>query len=105
MPLEVHLNDIGTIFEITLVDQAGAAIDVSSATVTKNIIFRKSDDAQTVITKIASFTTDGTDGKIEYQAITGDLDTLGVWHIQGYVVLSSGEWKSAIGEFRVHENL
>jgi hypothetical protein len=76
------VGDYGTVFEITLQDQDGAAADVSGAT-TKQIIFRK--PGGTVVTKAADFVTDGTDGKIDYTAASGDLDTAGDWRIEGQV--------------------
>lgn len=106
---EVHLNDIGTIFRATINDcdetldpAAQVVLDISSATTTE-LIFEKPSGA--TLTKTATFTTDGTDGQIEYATISGDLDEIGTWRIQAYIVLPSGSWRSDIGCFTVHENL
>ena len=106
---EVHLNDIGTVFEITLKDEGNSPeiVDVSTAA-TMEIIFQKPNG--TSVTQTASFTTDGTDGKIEYTTLTGDLDTVGLWKIQGHVVLGTAspinaQWRSDIDEFEVFDNL
>ena len=101
MASEVHLNDIGTIFEVTLKD-GGTIVDVSGAT-TKEIIFRS--PAGVVKTNTASFKTDGTDGVIQYTTIADDLDEEGRWGIQGRIVLSTGDWKTDLDEFLVHRNL
>lgn len=103
---EIHLNDIGTVFRTTIKDKAcdgtSSVLDVSAAT-TLNLIFKK--PGGTVVTKSASFTTDGTDGQIEYITVDGDLDEVGNWQIQAYIVLPSGSWRSDKGTFYVHENL
>ena len=103
----VHLDDEGTVFEVTLVRDLDETplvpIDVSTAT-TQEIIFKKPDN--TTVTQTSVFKTDGTDGIIQYTAVTGDINQAGVWKIQGRVVLPTpGDWRSSIQEFRVYENL
>lgn len=99
---EIHLNDIGTVFELT-VYEGDVIVDVSSA-VSLNIYFRKP-DGTTVLTKSAAFTTDGTDGKIRYVTVDGDLDTTGGWKIQGRVELPTGRWSTDVQSFKVYSNL
>ena len=101
MPTEIHVGDIGTVFEVTIQDD-GVAVNISSAT-TKEIIFRKPD--KTLLTKAANFSTDGTDGKIRSTTVSGDLNAAGVWSIQAHVILPGGDWKSSISEFSVIPNL
>lgn len=98
---EIHLNDIGTVFEVTILD-GSSAVDISAAT-TKQIIFKKKD--RTILTAAGTFVTDGTDGKIKYTAVSGDLSVVGEWSIQAYIVTPSGEWRSDISTFTVHSNL
>ena len=98
---EIHLGDVGTVFEITVNDGA-SVVDISSAT-TKEITFRKADSTESVET--AAFTTDGTDGKIRYTAVADDLDVVGVWNIQAKIIMPAGTWYTDVGNFRVHENL
>lgn len=98
---EIHLNDIGTVFEITIQDGT-SAIDVSGAT-TKQIIFQPPTGAKK--TKTALNKTDGTDGIIKYTTVADDLDATGLWKYQAYVVLSGGTWSSSVLEFRVYPNL
>lgn len=98
---EIHLNDIGTEFRI-LIKDGDEIVDLSTATII-NIIFRKPNgDVNTVE---AVLYTDGTDGLIKYNAILGDLDQSGVYKIQAYVEVGSGNYSSSIGQFRVHCNL
>ncbi len=99
---EVHVGDIGTVFEATITD-AGVVVDISGAS-TKDLNFLKP-DGTTTLNKNGSFTTDGTDGKLRYTTISGDLDTAGTWQIQAHVILGGGAWKSDIIEFNVFANI
>lgn len=98
---EIHVGDIGTTFRV-LVKDGSDVVDISSAT-TKQILFTK--PSTDTLTKDASFTTDGSDGLIEYDTLSGDLDESGIWKIQAYLVLSGGSWHSDIAIFKVHGNL
>jgi hypothetical protein len=78
-----HVNDIGTTFVVTINDltsSGGSAV-------------------------AAGFTTDGTDGKIEYTTVDGDLNGAGNWEIQAKVVTPSGTWSTGVGYFKVYENI
>ena len=101
-----HVNDIGTIFRVTVYDATstgGSAIANISAASTKQMIFSRSDG--TTFTKTAVFTTDGSDGDIEYVSVDGDLNMAGTWHLQAYVVTPAGNWRTDVGHFRVYDNL
>jgi len=98
---EIHVDDIGTVFEITLVD-CDTPVNISAATA-KSIIFSKPDG--TTVAKTATFTTDGSDGKIRYTTIANDLDLDGKWKIQAVVVMPTGSWSSNISTFAVKPNL
>lgn len=102
MASEVRKSDIGTIFRATLTDQDGTVVDISAAS-TKQLKFRKPDG--TVLEKAATLTTDGTDGKMQYATISGDLNLAGQWKVQGYVVIGSGTWHTDEYVFTVHTNL
>lgn len=101
MPQEIHVDDVGTIFRITLMD-GSSPVDLTGATA-KSIIFEKPD--KTSVSKDADFYTDGADGIIEYTIETDDLDMAGSWRIQAQVTLTSGTWSSDILGFVVHENI
>jgi hypothetical protein len=64
---EIHLGDIGTVFEVTLKD-CDVIVDISTAT-EMYIIFQKPDG--TKLTFDAEFTTDGEDGKLQYVTVDG----------------------------------
>lgn len=101
--LEVQLDD-STLFEVTIYDGEGSTtvVDLSAAT-SKQIVFQKHN--RRVLEATASFVTDGTDGKLEYRAQSGDLNVKGDWKLQGRTILPDGPWNSNIVEFKVLDNL
>jgi hypothetical protein len=99
---DLQASDIGSIIRFTI-KELGAILDVSTAEV-KRIFFQKRD--KTVVIVNALFTTDGTDGKIEY--ITSGSDFLvpsGKWKGQGYVEMAGGSWHTSIVDIEVGSNL
>lgn len=94
----VYTDDEGTVLRVKIVDADEVAIDVSTATA-RTIYLTKTDG--TVVAKTAVFTTDGTDGLIEYTTVTSDFDMLGIWSIQGRVEMPTGKWRSYKGYFEV----
>ena len=65
---EIHVNDVGTQFLVTVTD-GSSAVDISSAT-TKELIIKK--PSGTKLTKATAFSTDGTDGKMKYNISSDD---------------------------------
>ena len=98
---EIHINDIGTVFEITLEDCDGV-VDLTGVS---TITFRLTDPANVRTDKTGALLTDGTDGKVIYTTVDGDLHTAGTWKLQVYVALPTGQWNSNIQKFKVHPNL
>lgn len=98
---EVHLNDIGTLFIVTVKD-GSVAVDISDATV-KQIIFKAK--RKGTFSKDATFYTDGSDGKLTYTSVEGDLSETGSWQLQAYVETPAGKWHSDIVNFTVYANL
>ena len=97
---EIHQNDLTT-FEIEVYD-GDTLVDISGAT-TKQIKFY--DPTGTTTTKTASFTTDGTDGKMDYTCVADDLDVVGTWQYQGYLVMPGFTGHTDIHRFQVYANL
>lgn len=96
----IHLGDVGTVFELTIVENDGAtAVDVSSATV-KKIYFM--DAAGTKKSATAVFTTDGSDGKIRYTSVAGFINSTGMWSMQGYVEIGTAKYYSEKTSFKVN---
>ena len=102
MTIYAHNGDIGTVFELTIVDTDEVPIDVSTAIV-KYIYFQDPTGAR--MRKTATFTTDGTDGKIQYVTIAGDIDEVGTWQVQGYVETSLGKFYTEKMSFQVSSTL
>lgn len=106
MAEEIHVGDIGTLFEVTLQDQSvtpAVAVDLTGATVLE-IIFKIPPDGKVVKTATIK-NPPGTDGIIQYTTVVNDLSVAGTWEIQGRIVLPSGTWSSSTEEFLVHPNL
>ena len=98
---EVHVGDVGTIFEITVLDGT-TPLDISAATEMKIFLRRPSD---TVVSDDATHTTDGTDGKMEYTSQSGDVDEPGLWRIQGKIIIPEGTFYTDIDQFVVEASL
>tara|TARA_B100000745_G_C19786294_1_gene257842 strand:- start:62 stop:373 length:312 start_codon:yes stop_codon:yes gene_type:complete len=99
---EIHVDDIGTKFIVTVKDDT-SVINVSGAT-TKEIVFKK--PSGTKVTAAASFESDGTDGVLSYTTTGTELDETGTYKIQAHVVLSAGnDFHSDISTFKVYRNI
>lgn len=98
----IHVGDVGVTLRATLVDPNDVVINLSTTT-SKTIVLRKPNGS--LLTKTAGFTTDGTDGQIEYVTIAGDLDGSGEWRIQGHVAFVTGDFHSDVEIFTVLGNL
>lgn len=101
MASEIHVNDIGTKFLVTIKDD-GSIVDVSNASVIL-VKIRKPDDV--VLAQNGILDSDGTDGKIYYTTQAGDLDQAGTYKLQVTVHLPAGTYYTDIYTFKVHCNL
>lgn len=88
--------------KLRILDQDSNIVDVSLAS-TKEIVLKSTSGL--VLTKTASFFTDGSDGWITYTTISGDIDAAGRWYIQGHVTLPTGDFHSAVEPFQVSTNI
>ena len=98
---EIHKGDIGTQFTVTVQDGT-TVVDISTAS-TKQLIFKK--PGGTILTKSTSFVTDGTDGKMQYVSVDGDLSDDGVWKMKGKVIIGGNTFSTDITSFKVYRNL
>lgn len=99
---KIRVGVVNTTIEVELKENCLAALATEGATV-KNIIVQRPDG--TTFTRPGVFTTDGTDGKIYFLTIAGDLTMSGTYYIQSYLELPSWQGHSDIGEFEVFDNL
>jgi hypothetical protein len=98
----MRVGDVGTKIISQIVDQAGEIIPIGSA-ITLLMKLRKPDGA--VIPKTPTLLTDGTDGKLVYTTISGDIDMAGTWKVQTSVLMASGSWHTTIDFIDVDANL
>lgn len=89
--LEMIVGDIGGTIRLSVRGGSGVS-DISSAT-TKEIKLQKPDE--TVLTKSAVFTTDGTDGLIEYVTVDGDIDQKGDWRVQAHIITPTQDYHTS----------
>lgn len=102
MPAQIHQNDIGIIFRITILDQSSIVADISAAS-TKDIKFLKPDGR--LLTKLGSFVTNGTDGRIQCVSIANDLDICGIYRMEAYIIQSGNFFNTDVVNFKVHGNI
>lgn len=102
MSAKIRVGDVGTVLRVRVLDQDGAAQDLTGATLV--MYLRKPDGS--VLTKTPTVTTTGTDGRMYYTAVSGDWDAAGPWAVQVKLTYSASLiLKSSIGTFRVLESL
>ncbi|MCP3699396.1 MAG: hypothetical protein GY920_12690 [Aliivibrio sp.] len=103
MPSEIHQNDIGTRFLLTVKD--GSDLVNISGAIALQVDFRKPSD--TISNRSALRLDDGSSlsGVMYYDAVAGDLDEVGKYKLQGKVFLPSGTFYTDIHTFKVHCNL
>ena len=104
MASEIHLNDVGTRFLITVKD-GGTPVNISgvSGGSVHQLNFRKPSD--TVVNRNATLRDYGISGVMFYDTVAGDLDEAGVYKLQAKVVIPSGTYFTDIYTFKVHSNL
>ena len=96
---QIHLNDIGTKFEVTIKDGT-EVVDISGAT-TKSLLFLPPKGIR--VTQAGTFSSsNGIDGVLTYTSVSGDLNEAGTWKLQAFVKLSGGTWSSDIIDFEVY---
>ena len=98
----MQLNDIGNVLVLTITKRSDGTVYDASGASTKQILLRK--PLGGLLTKTAIFTTDGTDGKIQYTSIDGYLDEQGKWMIQGFLINGGSELYTTVHKFNVGKN-
>ena len=101
MASEIHDGDIGTKLLVTITDN-DVVVDISSASILS--IFIKKPDGS-ILTRSGTLETNGTDGKMYYITVSGDINTAGLYKLQGRVTLSNGSFYTSTATFKVHCNL
>ena len=101
MSSEIHVNDIGTRFLATITDDGGV-VNISGNSIVSVIIKKPSDQT---IYRSGVLYTNGSDGKIYYDTVAGDLDEAGLYKFQCRVSMPSGTYYTDIHSFKVFCNL
>ena len=101
MASQIQEGDIGTKLLITITDD-GSVVNISSAS-NLSIFIKKPDGS--VLNRSGTLETNGTDGKMYYATIYGDIDTAGIYKIQGHVTLLNGSFFTSTATFKVYRNL
>ena len=104
MASEIHKDDVGTRFLITIKDDGNlvniSGVDGSSV---HQINIRKPSDV--VINRNATLQDFGISGVMFYDTIAGDLDEAGFYKLQAKVVIPSGTYFTDVYTFKVHSNI
>lgn len=97
----LHVGDYGTRLTFTVVDRDGDVVDISTAT-TITVLMMKPD--RTIASKTGLLLNTGTDGKLYYDLVDGDLDVEGDWNFKAEVTSSSPSfhYESSSCEERVY---
>lgn len=97
-------GEFGKTITLTLKNAAGTAQDISSFT-TRTVEFRKPRGAGVGLTKTATFTTDGINGKLDVSFASGDVTEEGLWKGQVRLEKTGEETRSEIFEMPVGEQI
>lgn len=101
--INTQVKNIGLRIIVTVLEDE-VAKDISSAT-NKKIILRSS-LSQAGKVRTALFVTDGTDGKLYYDTVAGDIDVDGVWKVQTYYEMTTFKgYTEAVEIFLANLNL
>ena len=102
----IRKNDVGTVFRWTVFEDA--AVDVSGATV-RQVKFMRPDATQ--LTKTLAYSTksgdtgNGTDGRVEYVGVSGDINQKGTYKWSLHLVWPTWNGDSWYGTFTVEDQL
>tara|TARA_R100001377_G_scaffold57171_1_gene34099 strand:+ start:457 stop:771 length:315 start_codon:yes stop_codon:yes gene_type:complete len=104
MASEIHQDDVGTRFLITVKDD-GSLVNISgvSGGSIHQVSFKKPSD--TVVNRSATLQDYGISGVMHYDTVAGDLDEAGLYKLQAKVVVPSGTYYTDVYSFKVHSNI
>jgi hypothetical protein len=96
----IYVGATGVRIEFEVLDEDNVVVDISLA-VSKTVDVVRPDDTVAATAAAATFTTDGTDGKMYYEIINGDLTMEGTYRAQADLDLTSWNGKATIIDFEV----
>lgn len=99
---DIIAGDYGQTIQLTVLDvDTNAAADLSGYTTSQLIILRDPDGNEA--SKTAAFTTDGSDGVVEYTLVEDDIDEEGNWRARVQVTSATAKLTSLWSPFTVLE--
>jgi hypothetical protein len=99
----LHVGDDGTVVEFTMYREDGTTVlPLGDATELRVDIIRPD---QTLINGVAELTTDGSDGKLFYVIVDGDLNQAGPYKFQPVVTKPDGHWHGDVRKEKVKGNV
>lgn len=99
---DLQVGVVGAVIQMALVDQDGAALDVSTATLAAYLQSPRGK----MMTVVPVVVNTGSDGFIKYTTTAAtDLDCEGPWRIQAKVTISGNVFPSKSVSFDVRQNL
>ena len=97
----IQVGVIGLVMTLTILED-GVAVNISSAA-TRKIKIRK--PGGEVLERDAEFSTNGNDGKLTYTTISGDINKVGEYKVQAYVIMTGFTGHSTVATFEAKKNL
>jgi hypothetical protein len=98
----MRVGDVGNVIRARIID-SGVPFDLSSASVLQLKFLKPSG---VVIVRTATVTNSpGTDGRMHYETVAGDLDESGPWQGQAYVESGTQKFHTTVFSFPVASNL
>lgn len=101
---DVFVND-QTTYRATIKDANGRTINLADPQVTEDPMFLFVKPDGTSFERVATLTTDGSDGQVQYSMVGGEQDQAGVWQIQVIVVFGNGTFSSDVRNQHVQPKL
>ena len=87
----IHIGQIGTVLTTTVTKiVANAEVPVDLVGTSTNEIEVQKPNGEILAPIVATFVTDGTDGKITYTDMVGIFDIGGTWQIRGVINYATG---------------
>jgi len=100
--MSIQEETIGAPIVATVRNPDGSTRNIADAT-SHDLIFMPPNGQK--MTKPAAFLTDGSDGKLVYTTVEGDLTPAGAWRVQAYIRQPGFDGSSKVGTFFVLKNL
>jgi hypothetical protein len=96
--VEISVSETGFVLEVQVMLRGGGGADDISAATDLQIHLEAPNGRQ--VERTATFTSDGSNGKIRYTATSADVNGKGVWRIRGHYHVAGSLRHTEWGTFR-----